>query len=188
MAPPMAAPRIHVEEGDISEFDGNAVVNAANNRLLLGAGVAGALARRGGPSIQRECDEHVHRHGPLSVGEAALTGGGSLPARYVIHAAAMGDEPATANSIRSSTRHALRLATDHEFDRIAFPVLGTGVAGFPFEEAALIMLDEIRAHAVEHSWPREYVLFGYTAPQADALRTLIGTETRSPGLPSAGAP
>ena len=84
-------PRIRVERGDISAFDGDAVVNAANNHLRLGAGVAGALARRGGPAIQQECDEHVRAHGPLSVGDAALTGGGRLPARHVIHAAAMGE-------------------------------------------------------------------------------------------------
>src|SRR4051812_37099252 len=117
---------VEVRAGDIAAFDGDAVVNAANNHLVLGAGVAGAIARRGGPRIQRECDEHVARFGPLSVGQAALTSGGDLPARWVIHAAAMGDEPASARSIRSATRHALRLAAERTLTSVAFPVLGSG--------------------------------------------------------------
>jgi O-acetyl-ADP-ribose deacetylase (regulator of RNase III) len=176
-------PRIRVERGDISTFDGDAVVNAANNHLVLGAGVAGALARRGGPEIQQECDEHVRAHGPLSVGDAALTGGGRLPARYVIHAAAMGDEPASARSIRSATRSALRIAAARELESVAFPVLGTGVAGFPFDEAARIMLDEMRAHLRAHDHPRECVLFGYSEDQAVALATLI-----PPDPPTSRAP
>jgi O-acetyl-ADP-ribose deacetylase (regulator of RNase III) len=165
--------RIEVASGDISGFDGDAVVNAANNHLVLGAGVAGAIARRGGPDIQRECDEHVRRHGPLRVGRAAITGGGRLPARFVIHAAAMGDEPASADSIRSATRDALRLASEHELERVAFPVLGTGVAGFPFEEAARIMIEEIRRHAAAHPTPSTFVLYGYAREQAAALEALL---------------
>ena len=175
---------IRVERCDISAFEGDAVVNAANNHLQLGAGVAGALARRGGPAIQRECDEYVRRHGPIAVGQAALTGGGQLPARFVIHAAAMGDEPASAGSIRSATRDALRLAAERRLAHVAFPVLGTGVAGFPFEEAARIMLEEIRRHDRSHPHPTDYVLYGYTPEQADALAALI----TPPDPPSAAAP
>ncbi|HYB42856.1 MAG TPA: macro domain-containing protein, partial [Candidatus Methylomirabilis sp.] len=97
---------IRAARGDITTYAGCAIVNAANNHLRLGAGVAGAIARRGGPAIQAECD----RHGPIRVGEAALTGAGDLPCRYVIHAAAMGDEPVSERSIRDATEASLALA------------------------------------------------------------------------------
>ena len=181
------AARIRVEQGDLSVFEGDAVVNAANNHLVLGTGVAGAIARRGGPEIQQECDEYVRRHGPLSVGEAALTGGGRLPARFVIHAAAMGDEPASARSIRSATRTALKLASEHRLARIAFPVLGTGVADFPFDRAAGIMLEEIHTHLRTHAHPTECVWFGYSPAQADALARLVTSADPAPDPPSAGA-
>ncbi|BAW01650.1 Appr-1-p processing protein [Thermus thermophilus] len=81
--------RIRVVQGDITGFQGDAIVNAANNYLKLGAGVAGAILRKGGPSIQEECD----RIGKIRVGEAAVTGAGNLPVRYVIHAAVLGTSP-----------------------------------------------------------------------------------------------
>lgn len=166
------APLIRVEQGDISTFQGDAVVNAANNHLRMGAGVAGALLRRGGHDIQKECDALIRREGPLEVGEAAVTGAGSLPARYVIHAAAMGDEPPTPHSIRAATRNALRLARERGVGSMAFPVLGTGVGGFPFEEAARLMLEEIRAME-EGSLPETVVMYGYTEEQAERLRRLL---------------
>ena len=99
-------PRLAVRQGDITTYAGDAIVNAANNHLVLGAGVAGAIRRAGGPAIQDECD----RHGPIRVGEAALTGAGRLGVRWVIHAAAMGDEPVSERSIRESTGASIRLA------------------------------------------------------------------------------
>ena len=161
---------VRIEQGDIAGFDGDGVVNAANNHLRMGAGVAGALSKRGGPQIQAECDEHVRRHGPLQVGEAAVTGAGDLPCRWVIHAAAMGDTPPTAESIRSATLHALRLAAEHRMTTLAFPVLGTGVGGFPFESAAREMLDVLQAHADDH--PEVVVLYGYAEADAATLRRL----------------
>ena len=165
---------IRVEEGDVSAFTGDAVVNAANNHLVLGSGVAGAIARRGGPSIQAECEEIIRREGPLEVGEAAVTGAGDLPARMVIHAAAMGDEAASTATIRSATRQALRMAVERDARSVAFPVLGSGVGGVPFEESARTMLEVIHAHGMEHDLPEVVVLYGYTAEQAQALQRLIG--------------
>jgi O-acetyl-ADP-ribose deacetylase len=104
--PPM--PIIKVAQGDITDFVGDAIVNAANNGLILGSGVAGSIYRKGGHEIQEEC----RRHGKIRVGQAAITGAGKLPVRYVIHAAAMGDEPATLETVRSSTKDALRLARE----------------------------------------------------------------------------
>jgi O-acetyl-ADP-ribose deacetylase (regulator of RNase III) len=136
--------RILIQQGDITDMDVDAIVNAANNDLILGAGVAGAILRKGGHSIQEECNEI----GSIPVGYAAITGAGRLKARHVIHAASMGlgDVPTTSKSLRTSTAHSLRLAAEHKLKTIAFPAIGTGVSGFPMDECAQIMLSE----AVQH--------------------------------------
>ena len=136
--------RIQIQQGDITEMDVDAIVNAANNELILGAGVAGAIYRKGGQSIQDECNEI----GSIPVGYAAITGGGKLKARYVIHAASMGlgGERTTAKSLRTSTAHSFRIAAERKLKTIAFPAVGTGVSGFPVDECAQIMLGE----AVQH--------------------------------------
>jgi O-acetyl-ADP-ribose deacetylase len=136
--------KIRIEQGDITEMDVDAIVNAANNDLILGAGVAGAINRRGGQSIQDECNEI----GSIPVGYAAITRGGNLKARFVIHAASMGlgGERTTAKSLRTSTAHSLRIAKERKLKTIAFPAVGTGVSGFPMEECAEIMLGEAVRH------------------------------------------
>ncbi len=164
---------IEVRQGDITGFDGDAVVNAANNHLVLGAGVAGAIRRAGGPSIQAECDAYVRRHGAIRVGEAVATGGGALRARWVIHAAAMGDEDASERSISAATSSALRVAAELGAGRVAFPVLGSGVAGFPFRRAAEIMLAAVSAHGAGSALPDEVVFYGYTAGDAAILQQLV---------------
>jgi O-acetyl-ADP-ribose deacetylase (regulator of RNase III) len=157
--------RIQVAQGDITEFAGDAIVNAANNHLILGSGVAGAIRRRGGPSIQEECD----RHGPIRVGEAALTGAGQLPVRKVIHAAVLGDQPATLDTVRSATQAALRLALEHRLYRLAFPLLGTGVGGLGVPQVAEVMLDELEAAPD----PLEITLYGYSQADAEAIRQAL---------------
>jgi O-acetyl-ADP-ribose deacetylase (regulator of RNase III) len=157
--------RIQVDQGDITEFVGDAIVNAANNHLILGAGVAGAIRRKGGPSIQEECE----RHGPIRVGEAALTGAGQLPVRKVIHAAAMGDQPATLETVRQATRSALRLALEHGLRKVAFPLLGTGVGGLGVPEVVEVMLDELQA-APE---ALEITLFGFSQADAEVIRQAL---------------
>jgi len=138
-----AKKEIRFSQGDITETDADAIVNAANNDLQLGAGVAGAIRRKGGPSIQKECDAI----GSIPIGAAAITGGGSLKARHVIHAASMQlGGRTTAESLRSSTAWSLRLACDHGLRSVAFPAVGTGIAGFPVRECAQIMLREAVAH------------------------------------------
>jgi len=136
--------RIVIRQGDLTEMDVDAIVNAANNDLILGAGVAGAIYRKGGESIQEECNEI----GSIPVGYAAITGGGKLKARYVIHAASMGlgGVATTAKTLRTSTAHSLRLAAERQLKTIALPAIGTGVSGFPMDECAQIMLSE----AVQH--------------------------------------
>jgi O-acetyl-ADP-ribose deacetylase (regulator of RNase III) len=136
--------RIVIQQGDITDMAVDAIVNAANNDLLLGAGVAGAIARKGGESIQDECNEV----GSIPVGFAAITGAGNLKARYVIHAASMGlgGQRTTAKTLQTSTAHALRLAAERELKTIAFPAVGTGVSGFPMDQCAEIMLQEAADH------------------------------------------
>src|ERR1700730_13597725 len=122
--------RIVIQQGDLTEMDTDAIVNAANNDLILGAGVAGAIRRKGGEEIQKECDAI----GSIPVGYAAITSGGKLKAKYVIHAASMQLGGATtAEALRHSTAHALRIAAERGLRSIAFPAVGTGVAGFPME-------------------------------------------------------
>ena len=132
----MHAPRIVIIAGDLVEQDVDAIVNAANSDLLLGGGVAGAIRSRGGPAIQRECDAH----GPVKVGEAALTGGGELPARHVIHAASMAlGGPTTAESLQSSMDRSFQLAHQIGVKTIGVPAVGTGIAGFPIDQCAAVM-------------------------------------------------
>jgi O-acetyl-ADP-ribose deacetylase len=135
--------KIVLRKGDLTDAAVDAIVNAANNDLMLGGGVAGAIRAKGGPSIQAECD----KLGPIPIGEAAITGAGKLRARYVIHAASMRLGGLTSETaLRDSTRNSLKRATEQELKSIAFPAIGTGIAGFPIERCAVVMLEEIRDH------------------------------------------
>ena len=141
--------RIVIQQGDITDMTVDAIVNAANNDLLLGAGVAGAILRKGGESIQKECSEV----GSIPVGFAAITGAGNLKARYVIHAASMGlgGVGTTGKTLQTSTAHALRLALERGLKTIAFPAVGTGVSGFPMDQCAEIMLREAMQHLAKET-------------------------------------
>src|ERR1700720_2007735 len=137
------AEKIVIRQGDLTEMDADAIVNAANNDLILGAGVAGAIRRKGGDTIQQECDAI----GSIPVGFAAITTGGKLKARFVIHAASMQLGGKTnADTLRHSTAHSLRIAHEHGLKSIAFPAVGTGIAGFPLKDCAEIMLREAAQH------------------------------------------
>ena len=170
---------IKVIQGDITEQETDAIVNAANNRLIMGGGVAGAIRRKGGQEIQEECN----RAGPISIGEAAVTGAGKLSERipsgkpkYVIHAATMGmDFDTDEEKIRSSTRNTLKRAEEKKIKSIAFPALGCGVGGFPVKRAAEVMLEEIRAHLeeTESSSLKEIVFVLYDKNSFDAFKKII---------------
>jgi len=132
-----------VVEGDIAALDVDAVANAANDRLWMGAGVAGALKRAGGDEIERE----AVAKGPIAVGDAVATGAGRLPARWVIHAAVMGQDLRTsAKAIESASRRTLELADELGAESLAFPAFGTGVGGFPLDECARLMVGAARAY------------------------------------------
>ncbi|HEX9868903.1 MAG TPA: macro domain-containing protein [Candidatus Tectomicrobia bacterium] len=134
----VGATTFEVVQEDITTCAVDAIVNAANNHLWMGAGVAGAIKRQGGQVIE---DEAV-RQGPIAVGQAVVTSGGALKARYVIHAAAMGQDLLTnADFVRQATIHSVQRAIDLGLASIALPALGTGVGGFPVDEAAQVMID-----------------------------------------------
>lgn len=134
----IGATTLEAIQGDITECAVDAIVNAANNHLWMGAGVAGAMKRKGGQVIE---DEAV-RLGPIAVGEAVVTGAGALQARYVIHAAAMGQDLVTsADLIRQATVNSLQRAIELGLTSVAFPALGTGVGGYAVEEAARVMIE-----------------------------------------------
>ncbi|MBS1791606.1 MAG: macro domain-containing protein [Acidobacteria bacterium] len=148
--------RIEIRQGDITEqSDVDAIVNAANTDLVLGSGVAGAIRRKGGNIIDKE----GQRQAPIKLGEAAVTTAGTLPNKVVIHAAAMGyraedraipKKPGTDSSaeiIRNATWNSLLRAEDRKLSSIAFPALATGVAGFPVDECAEVMIGAARDYA-----------------------------------------
>jgi O-acetyl-ADP-ribose deacetylase len=135
--------KLEVIEGDIAALEVDAVANAANDQLWMGAGVAGALKRAGGEEIEREATAK----GSIAVGEAVATGAGRLPARWVIHGAVMGQDLRTnADLVERTTQSVLRVADDLGAESLALPAFGTGVGGFPLDECARLMVRAVRAH------------------------------------------
>jgi O-acetyl-ADP-ribose deacetylase len=134
---------LEVVEGDITALAVDAIANAANDRLWMGAGVAGAIKRAGGDEIEREAVSK----GPIAVGEAIATGAGRLAARWVVHAAVMGQDLRTsAQAIASATRSTLEVADEVGAESLALPAFGTGVGSFPLDECARLMVAAARAY------------------------------------------
>jgi len=128
---------LELVEGDITEMETDAIVNAANAHLTLGGGVAGAIRRKGGPEIQKECN----KIGGTFVGGAVITTGGNLKAKYVIHA--VGPRMGEGNEdekLQNATINSLKLADEHQLKSISFPAISTGIFGFPIQRCAEIML------------------------------------------------
>jgi O-acetyl-ADP-ribose deacetylase len=139
---------IEVLDTDITALDVDAIANAANTRLAHGGGVAGAISRAGGPAIQRESDAAA----PIGLGEAVETSGGGMPCRWVIHAATMElGGPTSADIIRRATAATLRKADELGAASLALVAFGTGVGGFPLDEAARIEVAEVRRHLEQGS-------------------------------------
>lgn len=153
---------LEVVSGDITALQVDAIANAANNHLWMGAGVAGAIKRAGGEEIERE----AVAKGPIEVGDAVATSAGRLPARWVIHGAVMGQDLRTnADLVRRTTESCLRLANELGAESLALPAFGTGVGGFPLEECARIMVDAAREHQAP---PLERVVFAVFGDEAKA--------------------
>jgi O-acetyl-ADP-ribose deacetylase (regulator of RNase III) len=167
---------LELAQGDITECVVDALVNAANNHLWMGSGVAGAIKRKGGQVIEDE----AMRQGPIPAGEAVVTSGGRLPARHVIHAAAMDqDLRATADLIRDATRNSLKRASELGLASLAFPALGTGVGGFSMHEAARIMIETTSATLWATS-PVSLQRVLFVLLTADALRAFDEALARVP--------
>jgi O-acetyl-ADP-ribose deacetylase (regulator of RNase III) len=133
---------VEIVEGDITALEVDAIANAANDELWMGAGVAGAIKRAGGDEIERE----AMAKGPIPVGDAVSTGAGRLAARYVVHGAVMGQDLRTsAELVARTTRSCLEVADELGVDSLALPAFGTGVGGFPLDECARIMVGEAGA-------------------------------------------
>jgi len=150
--------KIKLIQGDITEQDVDAIVNAANDHLWMGAGVAGAIKRKGG----KEIEEEAMQKGPIQIGEAVVTKAGSLKAKYVIHAAVMGQDLITNEEyIRDATINSLKRAEELKIISIAFPAFGTGVGGFPTDKCAEIMLGAVRDFSKEAKCLKEisFVIF-----------------------------
>jgi O-acetyl-ADP-ribose deacetylase (regulator of RNase III) len=157
-----------VVEGDIAALGVDAIANAANDHLWMGAGVAGAIKRAGGEEIERE----AVAKGPIAVGDAVATGAGTLAARWVIHAAVMGQDLRTsAGAISAATRRTLEVADGLGAESLALPAFGTGVGGFPLDECARLMVAATRAY--EPRTLRRVVFAVYGAEAETAFRTAL---------------
>ena len=144
-------------EGDITALDVDAIANAANNHLWMGAGVAGAIKRAGGEEIERE----AVAKGPIEIGDAVATGAGRLAAKWVIHGAVMGQDLQTnSDLVRQTTRRCLEVADELGAESLALPAFGTGVGGFPLDECAEIMIGEARAFEPDSLHEVVFAVFG----------------------------
>ncbi len=176
--PPRVLERMKLVVGNIALLDVEAIVNAANTSLVLGGGVAGAIRRYGGPSIQEECD----RLAPIRTGEAVITGGGRLKARFVIHAAGpiyrgRGNEDV---ELASATRSSLVIARDRKIRSLAVPAISTGVYGFPLKRASEIMLEAILDFLTTSEFPAEVIFCLYDDEALEVFRETLEAFTGPP--------
>jgi O-acetyl-ADP-ribose deacetylase (regulator of RNase III) len=160
----MAMAQLEVRQADVTKLEVDAIANAANTRLMHGGGVAGAITRAGGPEVQRESDERA----PIELGSAVETTAGEMPARWVIHAATMElGGPTSADIIEQATRSTLARAEELGARSLALVAFGTGVGGFPLDEAARIMVEV----AGEHEGELETIVFAVHGAEAERAFT-----------------
>jgi O-acetyl-ADP-ribose deacetylase len=163
--------RLEVVEGDITALDVDAIANAANDRLWMGAGVAGAIKRTGGAEIEHE----AVGKGPIEVGDAIATSAGALKAKHVIHGAVMGQDLRTSPElVARTTRRVLEVADELGVRSVALPAFGTGVGGFPLDECARLMVSEARRYEPASLERVVFAVFGSDA--ARAFETVLPTE------------
>ena len=160
--------QLEVVNGNIAELEVDAIANAANNHLWMGAGVASAIKGAGGVEIERE----AVAKGPIDVGDAVATGAGTLSASHVIHGAVMGQDLSTdADKIARTTTRVLEVADEVGAQSLALPAFGTGVGGFPLDEAARLMVGAARTHEGE----LERIVFAVHGAEAEqAFRAAVG--------------
>jgi O-acetyl-ADP-ribose deacetylase len=159
----LAEPALEVFEGDITALEVDAIANAANNHLWMGAGVAGAIKRTGGDEIERE----AVAKGPIDVGDAVATGAGRLKAKHVIHGAVMGQDLRTSGDlIARTTRRCLEVADELGCRSLALPAFGTGVGGFPLDECAQLMVAAVTEYEAVTLERVVFAVFGDEARRA----------------------
>ncbi len=151
--------KIRLVQGDITELETDAIVNAANSQLILGGGVAGAIRRKGGPAIQEECN----KIGKTFVSGAVITTGGNLKAKHVIHAVGprMG-EGNEDDKLKNATLNSLRLMDDNKLKTIAFPAISTGIFGYPIDKCSKIMIATAKEYLSGHTQIKEVIFCLYT--------------------------
>ncbi|MHC4375646.1 MAG: O-acetyl-ADP-ribose deacetylase [Planctomycetota bacterium] len=162
--------RLELVTGDLTRLRVTAIVNAANESLLGGGGVDGAIHRAAGPALLEAC----RLLGGCPTGEVRLTPGFELPAAWVIHAVGpvwRGGTDGEDAALASCYRLALELAADNEFESVAFPAISTGVYGFPKERAARLALATCKAHLATAAWPRRVLLCSFSEQDAEVLAT-----------------
>jgi len=169
---------LELVEGDITALDTDAIVNAANERLAHGGGVAGVISRRGGLAIQRESDAWVRQHGRVVTGSAAITSGGNLKARHVIHAVGpvYDGSPRSAELLASAVRAALRMADEHGLKSVGLPAISTGIFGYPMEEAAQVMLRAAVEYLQGETGLERVVFCLYGQPTFDIFARELATQ------------
>lgn len=173
-------PHIEISESDIARLNVDAIVNAANEALLGGGGVDGAIHRAAGPGLLEACRQ-LPESKPgtrCPTGQARMTPGFDLPARHVIHTVGPiwhGGERGEPALLASCYRESLRLAAAHHLASIAFPAISCGVFGYPMDAAARIAVDTIRVHAADHALPERIVLCAHGRGADDALRRALST-------------
>ena len=164
--------RIHVEIGDITHFDVDAIVNSANPSLLGGGGVDGAIHRAAGPGLLAE----TRMLGGCPPGEARLSGGHDMPARHVIHTVGpvwRGGDAGEADILARCYHACLAIALERRFRGLAFPAIATGIYGFPRDEAASIAVAAVSTHLGRHQWPERIIFVCFDDATAGAYRTAL---------------
>ncbi len=151
--------KIRLIQGDITELETDAIVNAANSQLILGGGVAGAIRKKGGPTIQEECN----KIGGTFVGGAIITSGGNLKAKHVIHAVGPrmgeGDEDI---KLRNATLNSLKVMDEYNLKTIAFPAISTGIFGYPIERCSKVMITAVKEYLNANTQINEVIFCLYT--------------------------
>ncbi|RDV13754.1 O-acetyl-ADP-ribose deacetylase [Pontibacter diazotrophicus] len=158
----MAETKIEIQQGDITKVETDAIVNAANSSLLGGGGVDGAIHRAGGPAILEECKQIRARQGGCPTGEAVITTGGKLPARYVIHTVGPvwhGGDKDEPEQLANCYKNSLRIASDKQLQSIAFPNISTGVYGYPKDKAAQVAVKAVKDYLQQHDSSLQQVVF-----------------------------
>ena len=164
---------IEIVQGDITQEKVDAIVNAANSRLIHGGGVAAAIARKGGPIIQEESNTWVRKHGTVSHTKPAYTSAGDLPCKYVIHAVGpIWGEGKEDDKLAAAIRGSLEVAEDLGLTSIAFSAISTGIYGFPKERAAVIFLDTI-SKCLEKKIPHHLLTVHLTLYDAGTLEAFL---------------